>query len=159
MIFRRKPIHKRALGTVEDLGDGRVFYRLKAGMNFTLVPLLRTELLEIAEHYHPRKMIFELEQLSCFSGACLATLVEVLRHLPAGAQLYLAHVNKEFRGIIKIGHLDEMVKIVDDMPVQEAMELLAGSSCAIPPGCAKGDVPACATSVRRATGGADASGH
>ncbi len=159
MMFRHKPIRKVSLGTVEDLGDGRIFYRLKAGMNFALVPLLRTELLEIADHYHPRKMIFELEQLSCFSGACLATLVEVLRHLPAGAQFYMAHVNKEFRGIIKIGHLDEMVKIVDDMPAGEAVELLAGSSCPIPPGCAKEDTPARESSVNRDAGGADASGR
>ncbi len=159
MLFRRKLIRKAPLGTVEDLGDGRIFYRLKAGMNFALAPLLRTELLEIADHYQPRTMIFELEQLSCFSGACLAILVEVLRHLPAGAQFYMAHVNKNFRGIIKIGHLEEMVVIVDDMPVSAAVELLAGSSCPIPAGCPRGDGPARETSVRPDAGGVDAPGR
>lgn len=159
MIFMKKPVRKVSLGTVENLGEGRIFYRLNAGMTFDLVPLLRTELLEVVDHFQPRKMIFELGRLNRFGGAGLAILVEILRHLPSDAQLYLAHLHKEVRGVIEIGHLDDLVIMVDDMPAQEAAELLAGSSCPVPkdcPGC-----PPSASNVPSVNnpGGADARGH
>ena len=154
MIFRKKSIPHSALGTVEDLGAGRVFYRLNVGMTFDLCPLLRTELLAIVDQLKPKKLIFEMEQLNRFSGAGLAILAEILQHLPPDAQLYLAHVHKEVRGIIEIGHLDDMVIMVDDMPADQAAELLAGSSCAVPRSC-----PHCAPpqkSSGQSAGGADA---
>jgi anti-anti-sigma factor len=138
MIFWKKPAPQNALGTVENLGAGRIFYRLNAGMTFELVPQLRRELLDIVDQLKPHKLIFELEQLNRFGGAGLAILVEVLRHLPSDAQLYLAHLHKEVRGVIEIGHLDDMVIMVDDMPAAQAAELLSGSSCPVPkkcPGC------------------------
>jgi anti-anti-sigma regulatory factor len=154
MIFRKKAIPRPALGTVENLGAGRVFYRLNAGMTFDLIPLLRTELLAIVDQLKPKKLIFELEQLNRFGGAGLAILVEILRHLPPEAQLYLAHLHKEVRGVIEIGHLDDMVIMVDDMPADQAAELLAGSSCAVPLCCPH--CPPRQKSSGQTFGGADA---
>ncbi len=161
MIFHHKSERKVSLGTAENLGGGRIFYRLHAGMTFDLVPLLRVELLEVVDHYQPEKMIFELEQLNRFGGAGLAILVEILRHLPQDSRLYLAHVHKEVRGVIEIAHLDDLVTIVDDMPAAEAMELLRGSSCGVPkncPGCPQaGTMPNAMAGAH--SGGADAPGH
>lgn len=159
MIFLKKPVRKASLGTVEDLGGGRIFYRLNAGMTFDLIPLLRTELLEVVDHFKPRKMIFELGQLNRFGGAGLAILVEILRRLPPEAQLYLAHLHKEVRGVIEIGHLDDMVVMVDDMPAPEAAKLLAGSSCPVPRDCPGCPAPAREHQGVQNSGGADARGH
>jgi|GEM_PF-2345937 len=158
MIFMKKPVKKAALGTVEDLGAGRIFYRLNAGMTFDLIPQLRRELLETVDHFQPKKMIFELEQLNRFGGAGLAILVEILRHLPPDAQLYLAHLHKEVRGVIEIGHLDDMVTIIDDMPAAQATELLAGSSCPVPKDCPGCLTPSPSHLPAQTSGGADASG-
>jgi hypothetical protein len=38
MIFMKKPVRNVSLGTVENLGFGRIFYRLNAGMTFELIP-------------------------------------------------------------------------------------------------------------------------
>ncbi|MGC8541479.1 MAG: hypothetical protein ACP5QA_12750 [Phycisphaerae bacterium] len=130
-MFGHKNKTKFTLGAVMELGEGRIYYRLNAGMNFELLPRLHQELLEIARRYQPSKLIFELEQLSCFSGACLATFVGLRRHLPPEARFYMVHVNKEFRGIVQISHLTDMMIIVDDMATPEAVELLAGASCVI----------------------------
>ena len=158
MIVMKKPVPKAPLGTVEDLGGGRIFYRLHAGMTFDLIPQLRAELLEAVDHFKPQKMIFELEQLNRFGGAGLAILVEILRHLPPDAQLYLAHLHKEVRGVIEIGHLDDMVTIIDDLPVAQATELLTGSSCPVPKNC-PGCLPQPANhNPARPSGGADAGG-
>ena len=158
MIFMKKPVQKAPLGTVEDLGGGRIFYRLNAGMTFDLIPQLRTELLAAVDRFQPKKMIFELEQLNRFGGAGLAILVEILRHLPPYAQLYLAHLHKEVRGVIEIGHLDDMVIIIDDMPVAQATELLAGSSCPVPKDCPGCLPPSPNHLPAQTSGGADASG-
>ncbi len=159
MIFHKKPVPHAALGTVEDLGGGRIFYRLNAGMTFDLVPLLRTELLAIVDRYKPQKLIFELAQLNRFGGAGLAILVEVLRNLPPEAQLYLAHLHKEVRGVIEIGHLDDMVIMVDDMPAAQAAELLAGSSCSVPRNCPLCPPPSPQDPSGQKFGGADARSH
>ena len=158
MIFMKKPVQKAALGTVEDLGAGRIFYRLNAGMTFDLIPLLRIELLQLVDHFKPQKLIFELEQLNRFGGAGLAILVEILRHLPPDAQIYLAHLHKEVRGVIEIGHLDDMVIIIDDMPAAQAAELLAGSSCPVPKDCPDCLPPSPHNLAAQTSGGADASG-
>jgi anti-anti-sigma factor len=156
MMFHRKTERNVSLGTAENLGEGRIFYRLHAGMTFNLVPLLRIELLEVVDHYQPKKMIFELEQLNRFGGAGLAILVEILRHLPPDSRLYLAHVHKEVRGVIEIAHLDDLVTMVDDMPAAEALELLKGSSCSVPkccPGCPQGALTAGPTMGANSGGG------
>jgi anti-anti-sigma regulatory factor len=159
MIFMKKPVRNVSLGTVENLGFGRIFYRLNAGMTFELIPHLRIELLEIVDHFKPRKLIFELEQLNRFSGAGLAILVQILRHLPPDAQLYLAHLHKEVRGVIEIAHLDDLVIIIDDLPAAQAAELLAGSSCPVPKECPGCVPPSSSNLPGQRFGGADARGN
>jgi anti-anti-sigma regulatory factor len=131
-MFWHKKTGNVSLGTARSLGQGRIFYRLNAGMNFERLPALHVELLNLARRYQPSIMIFELEQLTCFSGACLATFVDLRRHLPEGARFYVVHVNQEFRGIVQISHLSDMMVIVDDMPVSDALEILAGAACTVP---------------------------
>ena len=93
-------------------------------MTLALVPELREEIIELIRHYKPTQLILDLEALDRFGGAGLAGLVETLQLLPPGGRVYILHPPKMARGIIQIGRLENLFTIVDDMPPDEAQQLL-----------------------------------
>lgn len=123
---KRRRCRDCSLGTAQNLGGGRVFYHLSRPMTLALVPELREEIIELIRHYKPTQLILDLEALDRFGGAGLAGLVETLQLLPPGGRVYILHPPKMARGIIQIGRLENLFAIVDDMPPDQAEELLNG---------------------------------
>ncbi|MGC8560693.1 MAG: STAS domain-containing protein [Phycisphaerae bacterium] len=123
---RRRRCRDCSLGTAQNLGAGRVFYHLSRPMTMALIPELREEIIELIAHYQPRQLILDLEALDRFGGAGLAGLVETMQLLPPGGRLYIFHPPMMARGIIQIGRLENLFTIVDDMPSDEAQQLLQG---------------------------------
>ena len=123
---RRRRCRDCSLGTAQNLGEGRVFYHLSRSMTLALIPELREEIIELIAHYQPKQLILDLETLDRFGGAGLAGLVETMQLLPPGGHLYILHPPKMARGIIQIGRLQNLFTIVDDMPSDQAQQLLQG---------------------------------
>jgi len=128
-MHKKTPMRHVSLGTAESMSDKRVFYRLNAMMSMSMVPALRQEIFEIVDHFKPLKFILELDRLHRFGGAGLAVLVEIKRHMPPEGRIYLVHVHTMVRGMIEIGQLQNLFTIVDDLPHEEALELLHGTTC------------------------------
>ncbi|HTV47650.1 MAG TPA: STAS domain-containing protein [Phycisphaerae bacterium] len=128
-MFSKTHMRRASLGTAEHMSDGRVFYRLTAMMKMSAVPDLRQEIFEVVEYFKPLKFILELDRLHRFGGAGLAILVEIMQRMPEGGRIYLVHAHTMVRGMIEIGQLQSLFTIVDDMPHNEAVDLLNGTTC------------------------------
>jgi anti-anti-sigma factor len=129
VMHKKTPMRHVSLGTAESMPGQRVFYRLNAPMNMSMVPALRQEIFEIINHFKPLKFILQLERLHHFGGAGLAILVEIMKHMPPEGRIYLVHVHSAVRGIIEIGQLQNLFTIVDDLPHDEAVALLSSTTC------------------------------
>ena len=87
-MFGHKNKTKFTLGAVMELGEGRIYYRLNAGMNFELLPRLHQELLEIAHRYPPRELNLTYEMALISTGVAIFPgdlIRDVSRHIQCAA--------------------------------------------------------------------------
>lgn len=97
-----------------QVGD-TVVAEIRGEIDLHISPELRTEILDLLNKYHPRKLVLNLSQVRYMDSSAIAVLVEALQKLrKTGGKVYLTNLQPRVNGLLEIARLGTIFVICKD---------------------------------------------